>query len=260
MKTPSRKRITTWFMVSVFLALACFMVFLLFVISPRLEVSAHIGDPFVSGCGMTVLDGVVNQGEWSTAATQSFQMVRSGGGEPFSASLYVMNSATSLYLGIVINDDEFSTVGTWLPQGDGFRIDFDNDNSGELFALNDDVLSISAGAPQFFDEYIYNPDTHSTQSDQIAGGTFDGAGTASRVGVLNHFELKHPLCSGDALDFCLQPGDTVGFRLEYLDAQANGEFGGSQLFPGSGAASEADIVIGQCSISELLIYLPLLLR
>ena len=259
MNTTTGKCRSTFFFLGALLALAGFSVLLLLVISQPPDVSAHIGDPFGPACGMAVVDGVINQDEWSAASSQSFQMYSSGG-TPFSASLYVMNSATHLYLGILINDDEFSLKGTWLPQGDGFRIDFDNDNSGTLFTLNDDVLSISAGAPQFFDEYVYNADTHSAQSDLIGGGTADGSGSAKRVGGLNHFELKHPLCSGDALDFCLQPGDTVGFRLEYLDAQADGSFGGSQLFPGSGNTSEADIVIGQCSIFELFNYLPMLLR
>jgi hypothetical protein len=184
-------------------------------------------------------------------------MYSPGAAGPFTATLYVMNSGYDLYLGITINDDEFSTVGTWLPQGDGFRIDFDNDHSGSLFALGDDVLDIAAGSPQFGDAYIYNEATKSARSDVEGGGTADGAGSASRVGGLNHFELRHPLCSGDSLDFCLHPGDTVGFRLEYLDAQADGSFGGSQLYPGAGNTAEADIVIGQCSVATWFVYLPL---
>jgi hypothetical protein len=171
-----------------------------------------------------------------------------------------MNSGTDLYMGITINDDEFTTIGKFLPQGDGFRIDFDNDLSGSLFTLGDDVLGINAGPPQFGDGYIYNTEFHSAQSDDKGGGTVDGAGAASRVGDLNHFELLHPLCSGDALDFCLHPGDSVGFRLEYLDAVSLEEFGGSQFFPGSLNTSEASIVIGQCSTPGALIFLPLIIR
>ena len=223
-----------------------------------INVSAHSGDVFGPTCGAATIDGVVNAVEWSSASRQTFQMYSPGGADPFTATLYVMNSGDYLYLGITINDDEFSTVGTWLPQGDGFRIDFDNDHSGSLFALGDDVLSICAGSPQFRDNHIYNPPTTSARSDVEGGGTADGVGAASRVGGLNHFELRHPLCSGDSLDFCLHPSDTVGFRLEYLDAEADGSFGGSQFFPGSGNTSEADIVIGQCSVPDLFIYLPVI--
>ena len=45
---------------------------------------------------------------------------RRGAQIPFTATLYVMNSGYYLYMGITINDDEFTTSGTWLPKGDGF--------------------------------------------------------------------------------------------------------------------------------------------
>ena len=145
-----------------------------------------------------------------------------------------------------------------IPAQNSCRKATDNDHSGTLFALGDDVLSISAGLPQFADNYIYA--ATSSQSDLLGGGTSDGAGTASRVGGLNHFELRHPLCSGDSLDFCIHPNDTVGFRLEYLDAEANGRFGSTQYFPGLTDTSEADIVIGPCDIPDFFIHLPLLMK
>jgi hypothetical protein len=46
---------------------------------------------------------------------------------------------------VTVNDDEFSTYGQYLPAGDGFRIDLDNDHSGSLFALDADVLGVFAG-------------------------------------------------------------------------------------------------------------------
>mgnify|MGYP005835705399 CR=1 FL=1 len=226
--------------------------------SPPIDVSAHIGGTFGPACGAATIDGVVNAAEWSGAATRTFAMPSSGSTPPFTVTLHVMNDGQFLYMGITINDDEFTSHAQYLPKGDGFRIDFDNDHSGSLFALGDDVLSVSAGAPQFEDGSIYAGT--SARSDELGGGTVDGSGAASRVGSLNHFELKHPLCSGDALDFCLHAKDTVGFRLEYLDAQADGSFGGSQWFPGSGATSQADIVISTCSAFEWATFLPLIRR
>ncbi len=185
-------------------------------------------------------------------------MVHPNSPVPFTATLYVMNSNNYLYMGITINDDELSTTGQYLPKGDGFRIDFDNDHGGTLSSLNDDVLGIAAGLPQFDDGYIYNSSSSSSRSDVQGGGTMDGAGAVTRVGNLNHFELKHPLCSGDPLDFCITPttSNTVGFRLEYLDAEANGTFGSSQYYPGAGDTSEADIVVGNCTLADLFIFLP----
>jgi len=228
--------------------------------SPPPPVSAHSGGTFGPNCGQATIDGVVNSDEWSTASKTTIQMVPPGSATPFSATLYVMNSKNFLYIGITINDDEFTTYANTLPGGDGFRIDFDNNNSGTLFALNDDVLSVYAALSQFEDAYIYNGATSSARSDIDGGGTHDGFGAASRLGDLNHFELIHPLCSGDSLDFCLQPTNTVGFRLEYLDAEANGTFGGTQLYPGTTDTSESDIVIGNCAIPDIFIFLPFVSR
>jgi hypothetical protein len=223
---------------------------------PHQAVSAHSGDVFGPACGAATLDGQVDPIEWSGAAIQTFLM-QSANSTPLTATLRVMNSGHYLYLGITIADDEFTPLGQYLPQGDGFRIDFDNDHDGALFTLGDDVLDINAGSPQFTDNYIDgDPAPSSSDQDITGGGTTDGAGDASRVAALNHFELKHPLCSGESLDFCLGAGDIVGFRLEYLDAEANGDFGGSRFFPGSPATSVADILIGPCTAPDLFIYLP----
>ncbi len=120
------------------------------------------------------------------------------------------------------------------------------------------MLDIFAGSPQFEDAHIVNSQTSSATADVTGGGSSDGLGAAHRAGSLNHYEMKHPLCSGDALDFCLHPNDTVGFRLEYLDAQGDGSFGGSQLYPGATNTSIAEIMIGQCAIADWSIYLPLI--
>ena len=224
-------------------------------------VLAHSGDVFGPACGIASLDGVVDPAEWSSASTMTFTMINPGGGIPFNATLYVMNSRFYLYLGVTINDDEFSTSGQYLPKGDGFRIDFDNDNSGSLFALKDDVLGIFAGFPQFEDNFIDgDPAPTSSEPDTTWGGSTDGMGAARRVGNLNHFELRHPLCSGDILDFCLNPDEVIGFRLEHFDAEADGSFGSVQLFPDTFDTSEADIVIGHCPLQEEFINLPLILR
>jgi len=245
-------------LIGVLVVIAALAVLILSVNPSPGSVSAHPHEAFGPACGAATLDGIVDPTEWISASTQTFQMVPGGAGDPFTATLYVMNSGYYLYMGITITDDEFSTSGTWLPQGDGFRIDFDNDRSGSLFTLNDDVLDINAGSPQFSDNYLYAVSTHSSQEDVRGGGTADGAGAASRVGELNHFELRHPLCSGDALDFCRPPTSIVGFRLEYLDAQGDGSFGGSQYYPNRYETSIADIVIGSCSVADMFTFLPFL--
>lgn len=214
-------------------------------------------ETFEAACGRAAIDGRVDPGEWSTApsASKTFQMTNPANQATLTATLRVMNSKNFLYLGITIDDDEFTTNANTLPQGDGFRIDFDNDDSGSIFTVGDDNLGILAGSPQFEDRYISGGTTAS--NDTTGGGTFDGIGFSSRQDGLNHFELRHPLCSGDTLDFCLSPGDTVGFRLEYLDAKADLTFGGNYLYPGSSDTSLAHIEIAPCTIDDFVLYLPL---
>lgn len=171
--------------------------------------TAHAADTYGPACGTAVIDGIANPAEWSGASAQTFQMVNPGNQQVLEATLRVMNDKNFLFLGLTINDDEFTTQAQFLPGGDAFRIDFDNDHSGSLFAVGDDNLFIQAGNPQFSDQYI--AEGTSAAADTTGGGTSDGTGAASRQGSLNHFELKHPLCSGDQRDFCLHPGDIVGF-------------------------------------------------
>ena len=258
MDIPTWRDTPLWSRIAIVLAIAALTVLVSSLESSPNTVFAHSGDVFGAACGAATVDGVVNSAEWSGASTKTFQM-HTASATPFTATLYVMNAGYYLYLGLTVNDDEFSTYGQYLPQGDAVRVDFDNDHSGSLFALGDDALTVGADSPQFADRYVYNLPS-AIRSDVNGGGTSDGMGAARRVGGLNHFELRHPLCSGDSLDFCLHPGDTVGFRLEYLDAQADGSFGGTQFFPGASTTSEADIVIGQCSTPDFLIYVPLVKR
>jgi hypothetical protein len=223
--------------------------------------AAHSSDVFGPACGRPSIDGEVMAEEWSTASQQTFIMQSGSQSQQLNATLHVMNSANNLYLGITIDDDEFSTIGQYLSQGDGFRIDFDNDHGGTLFSVGDEVLGTNAGFPQFHDSFVDgDPVPSSADEDVNNGGTTDGSSAASRVGNDNHFELQHPLCSGDSLDFCLKKGNVVGFRLEYLDAETNGDFGGSYFFPGSLVTSEADIVIGDCGIPDTDIYIPMILK
>ena len=142
MDIPTRMHTPAWVLIATILAIAAITVFVSSIKSPPTSVSAHSGNVFGPACGAATLDGVINAGEWSSASKQTFQMYSPGGEDPLTATLYVMNSGHYLYLGITVNDDEFSDYGQYLPDGDAFRIDFDNDHSGSLFALGDDVLSI----------------------------------------------------------------------------------------------------------------------
>jgi hypothetical protein len=262
MTTRNVKNIHMSAVVFVFLVIAALAVFIVVPSAAPMRVSASSVDVFGPACGSATIDGKIYGAEWSGASAKTFTMVRGAGGDGFTVTMRVMNSKRNLYLGMAINDDEFSTYGEFLPLGDGFVFIFDDDLSGSVIELNNNVLSLAAGFPQFGDGYIYDTQVGSSQADVLGGGWAAGSGAASRTNNLNQFELIFPLCSGDSLDFCLHPGDTTGFRMEYLDAQANGDFGGTMFYPNTGGTSEAQIKIGTCSASEESIstFLPLIHR
>jgi len=68
---------------------------------------------------------------------------------------------------------------------------------------------------------------------------------------------SYALCSEDTLDFCIKAESSIGFRLEYFDAEENGEFGGSQFYTGSTDTSEVELVISECA-TYLYTFMPLL--
>jgi hypothetical protein len=222
-------------------------------------VAADSADLFGPACGKARIDGVVNTSadDWGGASVKAVSMVSGTGKDPLTVTIRVKNSRYFLYMGFTINDDEFSTYGEYLPSGDGFVIVFDDDLSGSVIEINNNVIGLAAGLPQFEDRYIYNL-TGSNHEDPLGGGSADGNGLATRTNNRNHFEMRFPLCSGDALDFCLRPSDTTGFRLEYLDAEADGSFGGTYFYPGTEGSAEAQIKIGTCSTADVYILLPVI--
>jgi hypothetical protein len=129
--------------------------YMLLVLFPGfLSGNVYSQETFGPACGSAVIDGQIGSIEWSSASTKTFQIVGSQGS--MTATLRVMSSKNHLYLGITIDDDEFSTASEFLPYGDVITFKFDNKQSGDMNALNSDVLHVSAGQPQFQDANIYN--------------------------------------------------------------------------------------------------------
>ena len=258
--SSTRKLYPNWYLIGILIGIAACAVFMVTQIHVPGGASAHPVDSYGPACGAATVDGSIGQQEWAAAAKRTFLMVAPNIGEPFNATLYVMNSGHYLYIGVTINDDDLSSYGEYLPQGDETYFTFDNDHSGTLYTVNDDGLSVYAGPPQFGDRFIIGDLQNPAYAplDREYGSPSDGLGYPGRMGGLNHFELRHPLCSGDKRDFCLHAGDTVGFQLEYLDANADHSFGGTQFYPTNGDTAMADIVIGTCSAVDLFTYLPLL--
>jgi len=178
----------------------------------------HLAGKTLQGWAPTppAIDGDIGTSEWQTAGSSSFSLTI--GGNPYAGTLYAMNDATNLYIGIVIADDDFNTGAPV----DAVALYFDNGNDG-TFGPGDDSLVLYAGAGGFVDRFLQAIPT--AQKDIDFGGTTDGSGACAAHGGNNHFELSHPLNSADdAHDFSLSPLDTVGFTFLYLDGPVGQEY------------------------------------
>jgi hypothetical protein len=185
------RRIFLFVLASLLIAIAFFSIL------PPVE--ARVFSP--SGCGTPTIDGVINAAEWANADTEAWTTTSTSG------ILYMMNDGSNLYIGVIINDDDFAS-------NDGFAVSFDNDNGGEIVREVGDDYVQAVGASQFYDSHWGGA---SLVSDDSPGGTIDGQGAGSHQGSSNHFELSHPLDSGDTgHDFSLSAGQTIGFLLSIL--------------------------------------------
>jgi len=164
----------------------------------HIVVSGHSGDVLSAWTATPpTIDGVMATGEWDAAASAEFTIVHN------PATIYVMNDANNLYIAIKIQDDD--------AYSDRVSIIFDNDHSGGSLAVNDDCFRVD---DRGLSDLYYDGATGYHEWDDVEHGsgdaTIDGANTW-------YFEASHPLCSGDAQDFRLSIGDTVGFTVWYWD-------------------------------------------
>ncbi len=188
--------------------LATFLVYLLL---PNTSASAHAPGVRLSASGAAVVDGVFSPGEWDTAAHIDFHLnLPAGGTTP--ATLFVMNDATKLYLGVRI-------PGPQIGRG-GIAFEFDNDHDG-IREQGDNIAAVNAtedGALESsldgFRDHCGNPNPACGFRDTDYGGTSDMVGAVTNDGTATFYEYSVILDSADnAHDFSLRVGDTVGFTI-----------------------------------------------
>ena len=178
----------------------------------RIDPVPSIADP-VSGVGTAAIDGVMHPREWDHAGAIRFDAILPPdyryAADTVPATLYVMNDAHHMYLGVCIEQAGFS--------GGEITVYFDNDNDG-IKEAGDDVLRLSLSGA-FVDA------THHTvcevspapslcvEADTALGTTRDGAGTCSDNGVVTFFELSRPLNGTDVNDVSVGAGGSVGVAV-----------------------------------------------
>jgi len=184
--------------------------------SPTNIVTAEPVAVLTAGPGAVTIDGYVDPSEWSSAGSHTSILQNTN--PEISGTLYVMQDSSNLYLGFTIADDELTSITTpyYGLYGDTLQFRFDDNNSGLLFEVGENTVSIIPISPFVRDAYFVNI-TGSSALDTSDGGENNGIGMLARHADLNHFELSFPICSGDAHDFCLGTNSLFGVNLGYID-------------------------------------------
>jgi len=189
------------------------------------------------------IDGIIENKEWENASKVTFGPIITLNGKTINGIVYMMNDDKNLYIAVLINgDNDFDST-------DGFEVFFNNNGNERSFEDGDDFIAIR-GKNLFFDGYYYKI-TNAINPDTIDEGTNDGKGAGSHEGLMNQFEISHPLNSSDSLhDFSLSLKQKVGFLIRiYIDgkhydlsAWGLGEFSNSPRFANYIVASSSSRV------------------
>ena len=170
-------------------------------------IRAHGGTEFEAYTpNAPTMDGVINDLEWEDAATTTFSHPE---GE---VTIYVMNDRRSLYIAAKVADNTLDEVVNVAL--DIFTIDFDGRHDGQEFNVGEDTISI--GARNRIGDGFVGPDLNIIDDSQI-----DVDGMVGRQGNFNHFEISHPIDSGDANDIAASYGQTIGARFIFFDASGS---------------------------------------
>lgn len=161
------------------------------------------------------IDGILGATEWGQASKVNFSGWVSTW-PSFNGTIYEMNDATYLYLGLQValpshNDTAAST---------SVYITFDNGSVSTYQSPLDQIGYSGTPEPWWNGSSTYDGVAISGDGvccvgylDSQFGGTNDVVGAATSDGRYAYVEIRHPLCSGDSSDFCLQTGERVNFYL-----------------------------------------------
>jgi hypothetical protein len=158
----------------------------------------------------------------------------SGGGpgtQP-DGTLYWLHDGTDLYLGFKLPrpSSEDNTAVAYEFDVGGLS-DGTADVNDDLFEIGQEKVRGST-TQTFVDRYLESTCLTgsaicgATDAGQDGGGSigFDGSDPSDEF---IWYELKHPLCSGETQDFCVNPGDTIGMFMRI--AIGNAPTGGTAV-------------------------------
>jgi hypothetical protein len=185
------------------------------------------------GFGTPRLDGIMTSGEWNPAGHADFTVNRasSEGGGTVPATIYVMNDAVNLYIGIKVTN---ATVS-----GSNFGIQFGSatQEGSEYLAVNRFGTFLD-----MFSHQIAPNGGWLAVNDADYGGTAQGGEGEGNASGYSFYEVAHPLDdSDDAHDFSLKAPQRVAFNLVFRHCGTT--CAADSRFPGPTARDQADIVV-----------------
>ncbi len=168
--------------------------------SPTLTAALAVDSPSVDG-------SIKPANEWADAGSLSIPFP----GHPATLSIKHKNGV--LYLLLTVQDDRPSGAIKCCSA----TIYFDSNHNG-VRESGADAMGFGPGN-QGTDLFLVG-DRY--QDDGAAGGTADtvAAGSYDAAAGRLILEARKPLCSGDAHDFCVKVGATLGFTIEYSSSAA----------------------------------------
>ncbi len=163
-----------------------------------------------------VVDGRIAEGEYGATGCQPIALAPvpgPGRSDGYAGRLCAAHDGRTLYLAVEVSNDP--TVSIMEPF-DHLLFFF---TAPDLWSrVGDDVIQTPFGGTAVADEVVFGvQENHPLYYDWDTNRS-GSVNVEFAVDYERHvFELSHPLCSGEPTDFCLQPGDTIGFCLLYWD-------------------------------------------
>jgi hypothetical protein len=173
-----------------------------------------------AGTGTAVIDGVIGDGEWTSAWRPTFTMAAppEADGVEIKVRMMVMTDRLNLYLALVV-------PGTYDAVSTGWEFDADNDR--DHYEDGEDVIVVNAhdGQATLTDDFRYHcpgsdvpggcGPSDISEFNGVPAGTSDGVAVAGEADGVTVIEIARPLASGDVLhDIQLRPYDLFGLHLE----------------------------------------------
>ena len=156
------------------------------------------------------IDGDIGELEWSDA---SFNIVPFTGREGSVRFLYDDNY---LYEAVTVSGEDATPIlSTYFENGDNEWTNGEDGTRAVIGTVNEQ-FSEGPNAGDFYHFLSTIDPAEAWIADTSTGGSNDVVAAATTNGQFASFEIRHPLCTDEQQDFCVEPGfTTLGVDFQY---------------------------------------------